>query len=324
MTRILLTGVGAPGTLGTVWALRHNFDGEDVLIVGTDTNPKASGRGLCDVFELLPWPEDQTYEGERERVEIKHDVDAVLIQTTREARRRGLTQATDKAYVSHVHASLGYHTATSFHARTTDDLKRARSLLGPRFVLKPECSNGSRGVRFIVPDPYEDFPNDKPGISRVEFHQFLNSMAARGGMPRLIAQEYLPGPEYTVDCFIGEHVSVAVPRRRLAIRSGITTDSAIEMRDDLIEMSLRAGEALGLSGAFGFQYKCRDDGTPCVLECNPRIQGTMVHAVLAGANLVWMDVREQMGRPVTKAPKILDGLRFQRLWGGITSNGVRV
>jgi carbamoyl-phosphate synthase large subunit len=48
--KILVTGSGAPGIAGTIYSLRNNFDNREVEIIGTDCNPDAVGRDLCDKF----------------------------------------------------------------------------------------------------------------------------------------------------------------------------------------------------------------------------------------------------------------------------------
>jgi carbamoyl-phosphate synthase large subunit len=136
--------------------------------------------------------------------------------------------------------------------------------------------------------------------------------------PELLVTEYLPGPEYSVDAFRGERLAVALPRRRDAIRSGISFETTLlPERRDLIEPTLRAGEHLGLRYAFGFQFKEDANGVPKVLECNPRVQGTMVASVFGGFNPIWLSVEELLNEPPTALPAPLRPATFQRFWGGL-------
>ncbi|MFA5246150.1 MAG: hypothetical protein WC380_12685, partial [Pedobacter sp.] len=48
--KILVTGAGAPGIAGTIYSLQNNFDNRPVEIIGTDCNPDAVGKDLCDSF----------------------------------------------------------------------------------------------------------------------------------------------------------------------------------------------------------------------------------------------------------------------------------
>jgi carbamoyl-phosphate synthase large subunit len=86
---------------------------------------------------------------------------------------------------------------------------------------------------------------------------------------------------------------------------------------------LKLAKALGLRYAFGFQFKLDQDGTPKILECNPRVQGTMVASVFSGVNVVWMSVREALGYPVRSIPKKLKSSEFYRYWGGLGTTGRR-
>jgi carbamoyl-phosphate synthase large subunit len=136
------------------------------------------------------------------------------------------------------------------------------------------------------------------------------------GWPELLAMEYLPGPEYTVDAFRGEKVEIALPRLRQQIRSGITFRSRSECRDDMAEFTLCAARAIDLCYAFGFQFKLDAAGVPKVLESNPRVQGTMVASVFSGANVIWMGVKELLGESIEEAPTPVAS-QFLRFWGGV-------
>ena len=52
--RILITGVGAPGIMGTFYSLKKNYDQRQIYLVGTDINDDAVGKYLCDSFYVLP------------------------------------------------------------------------------------------------------------------------------------------------------------------------------------------------------------------------------------------------------------------------------
>lgn len=47
---VLITGAGAPGIAGTVFALRENPDGKAFRIISTDINENAVGKYLTDNF----------------------------------------------------------------------------------------------------------------------------------------------------------------------------------------------------------------------------------------------------------------------------------
>lgn len=341
---LLVTGAGAPGIWGTLYALRQNPDGRPVRIIGVDTQAKVAGALLADAFYTVPEPESAEYIEALAEICKREKVLAVLPQTTREIVKlstsraeledRGvrvmvsdapaIAAANDKSVVMDVFRRLGLPAAACRRTVTEGELVTAVRDLGyPDLpvVVKPPVSNGMRGVRVLVPHGWDvhRFLAEKPQGLEICLHELIGILR-RGSWPELLVMEYLPGSEYTVDAFIGSKFSLAVPRVRESIRSGITFHSRTELRADLIEYTLSAGRELGLRYVFGFQFKLAHDGVPKVLECNPRIQGTMVASVLSGGNVIWFGVRELLQNPVSSLDEPLHASEFMRYWGGIVVN----
>ena len=84
-----------------------------------------------------------------------------------------------------------------------------------------------------------------------------------------------------------------------------------------MDHTIRAAKDLGLRYAFGFQFKLDYADVPKVLECNPRVQGTMVASVFGGTNVIWLSVKEALGPPVESLPAEQKESEFYRFWGGI-------
>ncbi len=99
---------------------------------------------------------------------------------------------------------------------------------------------------------------------------------------RQLVMEYLPGCEYSVDlaCFQGE-VLAGVSRRK-SLTSPVQT---IVDRPDLIEFSAQLVAAFGLHGLINVQFKDALDGSPKLLEINPRASGGIGMSCLSGLNL---------------------------------------
>ena len=188
-------------------------------------------------------------------------------------------------------------------------------------VAKLPHSNGMRGLRVIAEDAWDvgRFVRDKPSGVEIGLNAFMAMLQKGGPWPELLVTEFLPGREYTVDVFAGLDGSTAVVRLRRTIRSGITFEAEVLPRSQLAALSCALGEHLALRFAFGFQWKEDERGEPRILECNPRVQGTMVASTLAGVNIVWLAIREALGVGPSRAE--LRGLRpqpisFKRFWGG--------
>lgn len=342
MVSVLVTGAGAPGIRGTIYALRQNPDHAAVALIGVDVLPDVVGRLLVDRFHQVPPPEDAGYVEALAAICRREAVDLVIPQTTRETAilapvkdallREGIRimvsdapaieVANNKWRLLEACRTLGLPVAQCRLARSETDLVRYAHELGypgQPVVVKPPVSNGMRGVRVLKECAWDArrFLTDKPSGLEISLADLTGILRRGDQWPELLVMEYLPGPEYSVDAFRGEHVAIAVPRIRRSIRSGISFDTEVEFHDDISQYTLTAASHVGLRYAFGFQFKLDGQGTPKCLEANPRVQGTMVASVFAGVNVIWLGVKELLGESVSDLPGPLRAARFYRYWGGV-------
>jgi carbamoyl-phosphate synthase large subunit len=340
---IIVTGAGAPGVRGTIYALQNNDELRKVRIIGVDTDAEAVGRFFTDAFYVVPAPEHESYSERLLEVCTKERATVILPQTTREinllSRRKCFFQehgikimvsnpdaieiANSKTALLHIFDEMGLPYPAFHVARCEEDLvKYARALGYPHVpvVVKPPFSSGMRGMRVLRDIGSWDvsrFLQEKPIGLEITIEDLLKILRRGPSWPELFVSEFLPGPEYSVDAFVGEKMAVAIPRLRKAIRSGITFRSETELRDDMSQLTLRVAQNIGLRYAFGFQYKLDATGAPKVLECNPRIQGTMVASVFAGVNVIWCGVKELLGEHPSEMQQPLANSGFHRFWGGV-------
>ncbi|MDZ5645625.1 ATP-grasp domain-containing protein [Nitrospirillum sp. BR 11828] len=147
----------------------------------------------------------------------------------------------------------------------------------PLFV-KPDCGQGSKGTRKIeTGDPVG-------GISRAE-----------------LLLEFLPGDEYTVDCFTDRHgeLRFAGARQRVRTSNGISVSTCGIEDAALVEMARRINAALRFRGMWFFQAKRRADGTPVLMEIATRVSGAMGYFRGKGANLPLLALYDRMGKDLT-------------------------
>ncbi len=339
--RILVTGAGAPGIRGTLYALRAGHPA--VFTVGTDLSERAVGRVLTDAFHQVPPPEAPDYIDALRTVCRTERIDLVIPQTTREiavlsehrdtfeaggvrvmvSGAAAVEAANDKGQLLALFDRLGLPAPAWQRAQSEAELVEAAAALGypdAPVVVKPPVSNGMRGLRILREAAWDAarFLADKPSGVELALDDLLAVLRRGPSWPELLVTEYLPGPEYSVDAFLGERLAVAMPRRRDAIRSGISFDTTLlPGRADLVEPTLRAARYLGLHYAVGFQFKEDADGVPRLLECNPRVQGTMVASVFGGLNAIWLSVQECLGEAPAALPAPLRPATFRRYWGGL-------
>lgn len=161
-------------------------------------------------------------------------------------------------------------------ARTWTPAEVRAQRLAPPLFIKPRRGRGSVGA----------FPMLAP--SHLPF--FLEYVSDA------VVQEYLPGPEYTLDLFCdlsGRAIS-AVPRERLVIRSGVTDRGRTVDDPALVALAVRCAEVLQFRGAVNVQ--CRVvDGTPVIFEINPRFSGGIQLTIAAGADFAEWTIRAARG-----------------------------
>jgi len=156
--------------------------------------------------------------------------------------------------------------------------------------LKPRTGRGSVGA----------FPikNEK------ELHFFLEYV------PDPVVQQYLSGKEYTVDLladFRGRVIS-AVPRERMVVRSGVTDRGKTFNHPGMIQLAVRAAEALEIRGAANIQMKL-DQEKATIFEINPRFSGGIPLTIAAGADFPAWLIEMSCGRNVRPCiGKFTDGL----------------
>ena len=150
--------------------------------------------------------------------------------------------------------------------------------------LKPDRGQGSQGTAIAR--------------SRSEVERLLAEQ------PERIVLEYLPGEEFTVDCFSDREAGLlfASARSRRRVRAGIAMDSQSVDVPELIDYARRIGGALPLHGAWFFQAKRARDGVLKLLEVAPRIAGTSCLSRSRGVNLPLLSLYEAERQPVSIQP----------------------
>ena len=155
----------------------------------------------------------------------------------------------------------------------------------------------SLGIEAAVSWRPEELPADapevlfiKPRVGRGSVGAFLIRNRREldffcGYVSQPVIQEFLQGPEYTIDVLCdeqGKAVSI-VPRERIVIRSGVS-DRARTVNDPcLVSLAARVVEAIPFRGPVNIQCRMRGD-TPVVFEINPRFSGGIALTIAAGAD----------------------------------------
>jgi carbamoyl-phosphate synthase large subunit len=168
------------------------------------------------------------------------------------------------------------------------------------------------------------FLNSKPENASISFAEAFRLIRGVTHLPTMLAMEYLPGNEYSVDmlCQNG-NARIVVVRLREEIRSGISFRSVVVENGQVDRIARQVCEALEFDGPMGIQLKEDKDGKPKVIEINPRLHGSCVLSVAAGANIPYLAVKQCLGESF-ETPAIRIGTRLVRYWGAsiYDSNGL--
>lgn len=112
--------------------------------------------------------------------------------------------------------------------------------------------------------------------------------------------EYLPGPEYTVDCFTDRHGELlfAGPRTRDIVKMGIAFKSRPAYALKFRRIAEILNERLKFRGLWFFQVKEDAKGDPKLLEISSRISTTMGLFRMQGVNLPLMTAYDALDHDV--------------------------
>jgi carbamoyl-phosphate synthase large subunit len=118
-----------------------------------------------------------------------------------------------------------------------------------------------------------------------------------------IVQEYLDGPEYTIDvlCDTTGRPLVIVPRERVVIRAGVIDRGRTVKHPALLELAERVCAAMPFVGPINIQCRMRGP-VPTVFEINPRFSGGIPLTIAAGADVPALLI--QMAQGVRLEPTV--------------------
>lgn len=337
-TVVLMTGAGAPGASGIVRSLR---DGErDLRIVGVDMDPEAYGFALVDEGYVVPAGDAEAYVPQMQTIAERESADVILPLTTAElqplAENReafdatvmvspsdALAVANDKAALYRFLAEEGFDSAPEYRRVGTEsafvDAVESLGYPGEPVCFKPPVASGMRGFRVLDErtDRLERLLEEKPGTPVTTLDEVLPVLTSADSFPELTVMEYLPGEEYSVDALATpDGVDPVVPRSRERTRAGITFRGTVERRPDIAEEAAAICRSLGLEYNVNLQFKHDGDGTPKLIEINPRVAGTIIMCVGAGANLPYLGLQHALGEDVP-AVDVEWGTRMTRYWNEV-------
>jgi len=277
--RVLVTGAGGGSGLYAIKILKQSTPH---TVIACDAIPYSTGLYLAHHYSLIPPANDTGFLPTVEKLVEEYNIDIILPNVDEEL----LIFAQNKASLKSVVVVSEPETIRICN----DKLLTAERLSGVvpcpdssdvlPCVLKPRSSRGSANV-FIA--------NNKE-----EFDLYLKLLQYQGySKNSILAQEYLPGREYTVDalCDSSGKMIVAVPRERLLVKGGISQVGRTVRNEKIIDSVKKITETIRFFGPINLQFKENQTGIPCLIEINPRCSGGLPIVYAAGVNIVKLAIQ---------------------------------
>ena len=154
-------------------------------------------------------------------------------------------------------------------------------------IIKPAIGQGSAGFKIIN--------------SAEELAFELSERSARQ-----VICEYLPGEEYTIDCFTNRHGELLYSSQRVRNRRkmGISVNTYLTAPDEVVrQIGLEINKRLDMRGMWFFQLKRNVDGEYRLLEVAPRVAGSMGLNRAVGVNLPLLAVMDAFDIDVSVMPQ---------------------
>ncbi|SHF54333.1 carbamoyl-phosphate synthase large subunit [Jatrophihabitans endophyticus] len=309
---VLVTGAGGAAAVTLLRSLAGHAE-----LVAADIDPVAVGLYLTDASRrvLLPRGDSPDFVDALLAAAVAHHadlvaptVDAELLEVSLAADRfaehgiRVLVESPDTLRTCLDKSTLMQRCAGRVRVPQSLVLDGATTdaelaALGAPFIVKPRSGAGGRGFR-VVAGPGELTDADRAGD--------------------VLAQELLPGDEYSIDvlCRPGGGVVAAVPRRRDKVDSGIAVAGRTVADPALETFGREVAELIGAQGVVNVQVKLDAEGSAALLEVNARFPGTMALTQAAGIDMPLLAVRAAFGEPL---PERLDfrEVAVVRHWGDV-------
>lgn len=159
---------------------------------------------------------------------------------------------------------------------------------------------------FDAPDSVSEFPVFvKPDRGQGSHHAKMvcDELQLRSHLavcPDPLILEYLPGAEYTVDCFSDRERGLLFigVRQRIRVCNGISVCTRAVDYPGLEAMARAVWDRLPFHGAWFFQAKLDVNGNPKLLEVAPRIAGAMALFRNQGINFPLLSIYEAYRVPI--------------------------
>lgn len=338
-----MTGAGAPGAAGIIKCLKQD---KNINLFLADASEESVGKFLSGNFYQIPLASDPDFIPAIRSICLKENIKVLMPLVTRElfalsankdefrtigvhvlvSDENALSVANDKGRLYQHLEQFDVNIPAYRIVHTWNEFEEALVSLNypkQKVCFKPCVSNGSRGFRILDPaiDELHLLFKEKPNHTYVQLDK-LKSILEGHKFPPLLVSEYLPGPEFSVDCLAKNGMPVVVvPRVRSKMKEGISVAGEFIQHKEIIKYSEEIIKAIHLHGNIGIQVKQAEDGSYKILEINPRVQGTISAGLGAGINLPLLAIYQELDIPIDEHDlQVIWGTKFIRFWEEVFYN----
>ena len=333
---VLLSACGAQFAPGLVNCLKDNGERE-IRVVGVDMHYDPTLDSLYDAIYEVPSASHPQYINGLLEICKKEKVDVVLpfmsaellplLDNIKNFEKYGVNVAVgDRKTIETTINKYNFYCflkehglkVPKFHViRNASELKEACEAVGypghPVCVKATELS-GSRGIRIVDPakSRYDILFGEKPNSFFTTFEDLQATLNERPEMPEMMAMEYLPGEEGSVD-LIADHGKILYMAYRESNVNLASIPQAATLTNNKIvyEIAESVVRALELDGSADLDFKYDRNGYPVLMEINPRIAATMQIFKEGGLNLPYLRIKQLLGEELPKID-IKYGVKMKR------------
>lgn len=314
---VLVSACGAQFMPGLADCLKENGE-RNIRIVGVDMGVDPTVLQMVDVFYQVPSATDKNYIDCLLEICKKENVDIVLPFMSAEliplidrkkdfeklgikvsvSDRKSVEITTNKFKFYQFLKNNGLEVPRFSLVKSVDDLLFACKYCGypsNAVCIKATELSGSRGIRIIKPDVsrFDILFNEKPNSYYTTIDDLIVTLQEHDDMPEMMAMEYLPGVEGSVDLIAekGKILYMAYRESTVNLHS-IPQISELKNNSEAYEIAEKVIKSLNFSGSADLDFKNDSEGHPVLMEINPRIAATMKIFMVGGMNLPYLRIKQ--------------------------------
>ena len=333
---VLVSACGAQFMPGLSDCLKENGE-RNIRIVGVDMGTDSTALQMVDVLYQVPAADDPIYIDSLLGICKEEKVDIVLPFMSAELiplidNKDKFESIGTKVSVSDRHSvEITTNKYNLYQFLTDNNLPVPRYALVNKadelFAACEACGypnnavcvkatelSGSRGIRIVKSDVsrYDLLFHEKPNSFFTTMDDLYSTLKEKDEMPEMMAMEYLPGMEGSVDLIAdnGKIIYMAYRESTINLHS---IPQAGELKDnpEAYAIAERVIRALRLTGSADLDFKEDADGHPVLMEINPRIAATMKIFKEGGLNLPYLRIKQLLGEELPEL-KIQNGVKMKR------------